>query len=428
MKDRPSRRRAFKLMAVLIGLILALGIGELICTVLAYVACGTSSVAELHKAEKSNNFITALMEQVQCDSYLRTLYPHPYLGFVHCKQGGGDSVNNIGLLGGRDLPLRRDPSKFTILVTGGSVAAQFAQIGKDGPHYLEDILNQRYDFGPKRVVVLNGADGAWKQPQQAIMLLLYGDAVDAVCSLDGFNEVLAMENHSRRLEYPASSFHTVNPIVQGGQEQLAAASLSNALYGWSSRNWVVSHSRLAYYTTKWLRGRLVRWVQKQAPRAKKEDTSVESLFALPEDWSQEERDQFSRDQYKKYILMMDCMARRMDLKAAFFLQPVPAVGKKLTAEEKAVVGRTDYGEGYSKLVQEILELRRQQVPVFSLLDAFDNCEETLYADPIHCKRDGPGHGSRGYSILAERIAKELEREWGLKPKTAAAPSSRPGAA
>ena len=152
---RKKRRRfVFRALALLIGLLLAFAAGELVSTGYAYLRHGTASVSELHALEKGNVFLTESE-----NPYLKTLFPHPYLGFVHNKTFGGPSVNNVGLYGGRDMPLERRTDLFTILVIGGSVAAQFAQLNRDGERALEKILNDRYDFGGKQVMVMNGADG-----------------------------------------------------------------------------------------------------------------------------------------------------------------------------------------------------------------------------------------------------------------------------
>ena len=98
-------------------------------------------------------------------------------------------------------------SRFVILVTGGSVAAQFAQLLPGGPRYLEQALNERY-ISPmgQPFLVLNGGDAAWKQPQQIILFLLYVDAIDTVVTLDGFNE-----------QYSVSAWRRFDQFVYGGQ-------------------------------------------------------------------------------------------------------------------------------------------------------------------------------------------------------------------
>ena len=126
-------------------------------------------------------------------------------------------VNHVGTAG-REFPLERDDSVFTILVTGGSVAAQIVW-----NNTLEDALNGRLKIG-KPIRVLSGASGAWRQPQQTIFLTLYGDVADAVISLDGFNEHWAVKpERLTRLEVPDGDFYTCNPVLDGGYDRLGAS-------------------------------------------------------------------------------------------------------------------------------------------------------------------------------------------------------------
>jgi hypothetical protein len=90
---------------------------------------GYVSVATL-LAREQNAFIREVKGNRPC-SYLDTLFPHPYLGHVHhANEPCGVLANNVGLFG-PDYPAERDPGKFTILLTGGSVAAEME--GLHGP-------------------------------------------------------------------------------------------------------------------------------------------------------------------------------------------------------------------------------------------------------------------------------------------------------
>jgi hypothetical protein len=87
-------------------------------------------------------------------------------------------------------PVARNPDRYVILLAGGSVASQISQLAQPGRRsFLEEELNRAY-VSPtgKPFLVLNGGLGAWKQPQQLILLAIYGDFIDAVVTLDGYNE------------------------------------------------------------------------------------------------------------------------------------------------------------------------------------------------------------------------------------------------
>ena len=109
----------------------------------------------------------------ECDDYVQTLEPHPYLAYVHnARCADPFKINNIGLLN-QDVDLTNE--KFhSIGIFGGSVAAQFG--GFNTTPQLEQILNGCFQNKKnKPFKVLNFADGGWKQPQQVIALALHGD-------------------------------------------------------------------------------------------------------------------------------------------------------------------------------------------------------------------------------------------------------------
>jgi len=407
-----ARRRRFlpRLLALAIGCLLACVLGELAATIHAWLRFGTVSVARLHDLEQGNAFLRTTDEP-----YLNTLFPHPYLGFVHDRNFGGAEVNNIGLFGGRPMPLSRREDTFTILVLGGSVAAQFAQTNSEGEHALEDLLNSQYDFDGKRAVVLNGADGGWKQPQQLIALSLYGDVVDAVISLEGFNELRALS--ARRLEYLAD-FVRVDPLARAGVQAFARAAVGSALHDLSRHNGFVASSRALYFAGKSLRSALVSLFD-LPPHEVAQMNPIESVFALPAEWGMEQRVRYNVAQYEKYLRLTDRVAAELGLQRAFFLQAVPAIGKVLTADEQRALGPegTDYGPLYQLLVDRLLRLRASGVQVFSLLDVFADEPRTIYADAAHCRADLPRNGSTGYRIIAQRIATVLERAWGLRRRS-----------
>ncbi len=404
----------FKLLSLVIGCFLAIILGETAFTLYSYVRYKTISVEELLDREKSNAYVLEFFKDN--NTYLESLFPHPYLAFVHRKLGY-EWVNNIGLEG-RDFPVEKDKSKFTILVTGGSVANYFAQWIKGKENYFEDILNSRYDFEGKQVVVLSGASGAWKQPHQAIMFLLYSELVDGIITLDGFNEHYMLKPEvSVRIEYPANAFHQLNPIIEEGAEKLAIAYITSTLYGYSRSCWLIRHSRLLYFSTRFLRNRLQGWGDEKLNDIPGEQTGLTSIFALPREWSPEKKSSFNMELYKKYIRLMAGMARQMNLKQAFFIQPVPAIGKTLTEEERAVVGDLSYRDLYQNMTNKLLALREEQIPVYSLLDVFVDCEESIYRDPCHFIESGPRRETKGNRLIAERIASLLEEEWDLKRMT-----------
>ena len=172
------------------------------------------SVAEMLEREQ-NTFIQQVKVGRSVGTWIRCS-PHPYLGFVHHANEpcGPKNVNNVGLFG-PDYPAEKSPAHFTVLLTGGSVAAQLEGCC-GGTGRLQAVLNERYESPNGRPFrVLNGGDGAWKQPQQTILFLLHASALDAVVTLDGFNEHYAMRG-SARLDGPGQQLPGGQP---GGGER-----------------------------------------------------------------------------------------------------------------------------------------------------------------------------------------------------------------
>ncbi len=90
---------------------------------------------------------------------------------------------------------RGETADFVILLVGGSVAAALGSAEREN---LEEALARRPEVDGRRVVLLNGAHAAHKEPQMVsrlALLLAFGYRPDAVLALDGFNETaLALEN------------------------------------------------------------------------------------------------------------------------------------------------------------------------------------------------------------------------------------------
>jgi hypothetical protein len=363
-------------------------------------------------AREANRYVAEVTGFGRGCQYIDALFPHPYLGIVHHRNPpcGMPNVNNIGLFGA-DFPSERVADRFVILVTGGSVAAQFAQITPGGPKYLETILNRSY-LSPtgKPFLVLNGGAGGWKQPQQAILFLLWSDVVDAVVTLDGFNEAERLDK-PLRMEYPGPNFAVVNPLTKGSYDQVVARWFLGRLIGWATNNPVISRSQAAYMAIRGVR----RLVNHQMGGNKGRETTATSLFSLPPEWDREKQIESAIAQYRKYIRSMNAIARDRNIRSAYFIQPVPAIGKRLTVDERTVVGDLGYGPLYRRMTDALLDLRRERIPIFSMLDIFAGVEDTLYDDPIHLKFDNRGE-SLGYQLMAERMAATLAEVWQLRAR------------
>ena len=109
------------------------------------------------------------------------------------------------------------------------------------------------------------------------------------------------------------------------------------------------------------------------------------------------------------------VARYNNVKAAYFIQPAPAIGKKLTEEEKRLVGDLTYRDLYRNIVTGLMTLRDGGAPVFDLTQIFAGEKGAIYADHIHYARDAANE-SLGNRIIAARMGEILAQTWGFQRK------------
>jgi hypothetical protein len=147
-------------------------------------------------------------------------------------------------------------------------------------------------------------------------------------------------------------------------------------------------------------------------------TTLNGLFTLPADIANDPEKLFQTQLglYQKYERAIEAVAKDNGVRTAYFLQPIPGYGKTLTEDEKRTAD-LDLVDRYRRIVAGMLSLRQRGLAVFDLGDVFEGEKGRIYADRIHCWRDpGPKAESRGYTIMAERVAQDLAQAWGLNRK------------
>jgi hypothetical protein len=412
------KQRIFGWITVLLGVVMALAAIEVTAIVWLYIEDGHyTPAAELY--ERTQNTYVRDLTKGAC-RYVDTLFPHPYVAFVHHGNPpcGLENVNNVGLFND-DFPTIKRADRYTIILVGGSVASQMAQNAPSppAPKYLEEELNKNYvSPNGKPFLVLNGGDGAWKEPQQFILFSMYAGSVDGVVALDGFNEYYSFwPGTEERLERPDSNFLEVNPFV-------ADENFGDAAIGWVigrvagvlAQNPVLGHSHAAYMI---IRGIEAVAKSKDVFKSTKK-TTLRSLFSMPEDIRKDHDLEFAVQLalYQKYERGIEAVAKDNGVKSIYFLQPAPAYGKTLTEEEKKDAGDLSYGELYRRIVAGMMTLKDKGLPIFDLGDILANDKERLYADHIHFIRDPKTGESQGYRIMAARMAEKIAETWGLHKK------------
>ncbi|CAN5837437.1 hypothetical protein BH11PSE3_BH11PSE3_04680 [soil metagenome] len=410
------KQRVFRWISILVGIVLAVAAVEVMAIAWLYIEDHRYTPAADLFERTQNIYVRDTTKGTGC-RFIDTLYPHPYLAFVHHANPpcGIPWVNNVGLFG-PDFPTVKDSEHYVVMIVGGSVASYLG--GNQTPPYpsfLDDELNRNY-VSPtgKPWRVLNGAAGAWKEPQSFLVFSLYAGSIDAVVNVSGYNEHYYFNpKMDQRLEGPAASFLEVNPFAADENfGDAAIAWVMGRLAGAMAINPVLGHSHAAYIL---VRG--IEYAAKgQGSFKSNKRTTIPSLFALPKD-IKDNPDllfQVQLELYQKYFRATEAVARDNGVKSAFFLQPIPAWGKTLTAQEKSIVGDLAYGETYRRIVKGMMTLRERGLAVYDLGDVFQNVPETIYADHIHSLTfDGESPGNR---IVAARIGELLAETWGLKRK------------
>jgi len=424
------RRRAVVLTVVMVsaGMLGALLLGEVLAVAYYWMRDG-QYVSPGDRLVAQRNVYAEEVRTKDCH-YGERLLAHPFLGSVESNLGpcGSPLVNSKGLLG-KEFPDATRRRTGILLVTGGSVAAQFTSDNRETESPLERILNEQFT-GERfdRFIVLNGGLGGWKQPNQFILFGLYADVLDGVITLDGFNEHYMLWAHTRnRFEWPSNAFfHTVQQLDRRSFVLAEVAlRLDAELYRLATRHRLFQISTLGYWvldvTRGWLRGYAAGASTRTAHRKDNwVNASYERMFTFGEPMSDEQRWAWTLDQYAKYIRLMHAGAKELDVQALFLLQPTPAYDKPLTAEEKKFVEGTNR-PAYDAIIRQFDGLRiNSGLPAYSLLNVFHATPAQVYLDSVHVNH-------LGNELIAERIADLIEKVWGWpRRRTPLVDQIRPG--
>jgi hypothetical protein len=422
------RKFGFYLILVVFAFVATFFVGELAVTVYHFVRDGKYISPGERLAAERNAYVEVARAQTPSKGcgYGDSLIVHPYLAYVQAALGpcGVGYANSKSMIG-KEFPDRPRPRTGIILVTGGSVAAQFIWDNRQEESPLERILNaeftgDRFD----RFIVLNGGHGAWKQPNQYIFFGLYADILTGVITLDGVNEHDRITSR-RRFEEPASNYFQAverqDPRVTTAPFTMAALKLDADLYRFASRHAIFQVSNLAYTVVDALRTALRRYASR-TPKISitAEDDWVKAsyaqMFAFHDKMTRTERKIWSLWQYEKYIRLMHGGAEALNIKSLFLIQPIPGWGKPLTERERTFARRGDRTL-YKEMTDQLVGLREQfGIPVYSLLEVFQDTKEEIYQDQAHVNQ-------LGNEIIARRVADLIAEVWGWPRKRVQQPAT-----
>lgn len=325
---------------------------------------------------------------------------HPYLMLRYKRSGHcvNELSNQRGLVG-PDFGNDKDLRYYNFLLLGGSVAELLFETGK-----LEEELNKKY-YSPsnKPFKVWNAAMAAGQQPRQSIANLMYGDIADVVVSLEGYNEQFNLMSLFP-IESPALTWYELEEVLLSNLDSSRAPSTLRQLITIAAkgikRGALLKHS-YSGVTIVHIAERL---------NSKYSASLVAEVNYDQQGSLEKARDSYLK-KYKSYITSMGAVAQSRDQKLFIFFQPVPAINKKLTANEVQVVGDLSYKDNYLKTVSSLIRSDQENVYIKNLLDIFKNYEEELYSDNIHFV-----HESKGNEILTAKMVDFIAEKLKLKKR------------
>ena len=411
------KKRIFGLISILVGIVLSLAVLEVVAIAWMQIEDGHYTPASELFDRTQNTYVRDMTKGTDC-RYVDTLFPHPYLAFVHHGNPpcGKPNVNNIGLLG-EDFPTVKRTDRYTVLLTGGSVASQLGQIAPPpAPRYLEEELNAHYVSPTGQAV-----PGAERRRR----------CMEAAAGLHPVRALLELgrrRGHARWLQRALYVLEGHQGAAGAAAQQLPRRqSLRRRREFWRRRdrlggrpgrrrpgvNPILGHSHAAYMIVRGIEA----FAKSKDVFSSTKRTTLASLFALPPEIVANYDEAFAVQLglYQKYVRSIEAIARDEDVKTAYFLQPAPAIGKTLTEEEVRNAGDLGYRDLYRKIVAGMMTLRDRGLAIFDLADVFKDEKGSIYEDHVHFRRDASGE-SRGYRLVAKAMAEKMAETWGLQPK------------
>jgi len=348
-------------------------------------------------------------------------------------------VNNHGFFSRRDYPVPNPAKdKFIVGVFGGSVAKWLSLQGEQA---LRETLESHLG-ADREVVVLNFARGAFKQPQQLMVLSYFqalGQDFDAVVNLDGFNEAVLPLTRNCKLgshvslpaDYPVSS--ALFTQLSLGDERAVAWMADLARAGrrwraWTERRNAARLSSVAFVADllSTYYGKRVAYLERATPEKVAGEESV--FFLLPPDTpcdgSPAEEEVFADLWFRCSVLM----AQQAESGHAIYLHVLQPnqhhSGKTLSEDETAVLAGGGNG-AYRQAVERAYPLFREKgarlrslgIDFVDATGVFDSETGTVYSDGC-CH-----YNDHGNELLARLIAGEIIRR--LQEREAPAPGENP---
>jgi len=362
---------------------------------------------------------------------------HPYFGYTDFKPEE-PTINNYQFSSSRDYPvIKENDRQYIIGIFGGSGAVAIANTEAEDK-IIANTLKQLPQFADKEIIILNFAQGGYKQPQQLLVFnyfLSLGQSFDMVINIDGFNEVaLSRLNYAENVHLSLPHGSLMKALVNLGNHQFSAKDLQmaiklreyNATLGNIQDHQNACRFALCYFSQQF-RYQLLRLDYQRFLNQQQENTS-ETLVVAPNSnafslfyLNPLDPDTTAENLYRKIaqtwvsssILMHDSLGSQNGL-YFHFLQPnqyYPTQRQWTPQEQRQVINpEQPYAqgvrEGYPVLIEAIAELEANQVNIFNGVTIFDTETQPVYRDDCcHYNRLG---NQMFAQYIANRIVQTLQ--------------------
>lgn len=416
MKNFISLKLIFKFFIILILLFIIL---EIISKIIIFFGYGhLKKPSDIIRDDNLNSYVQLLEKQSECN-YFSSLFPHPYLGWVHWNNPKCSNILNFNSDGflGPEFPIQKNNKFFDILITGGSVSAQFGP-GKnckdrENPfcrNFLEEALKKFVSSNDKKIRVYNGGAGAYKHPHQSIVATLFGKSFDLIISIEGFNEhYMLFDEIPKKFSSPANNFNVATNgfYMDSGLGRLAIKLLL------SYKNLANKFSLVDNSHFHSLSYRIFKIV---AEKTILTENNKRQNFSNLWEYNKAQLNDVNIEEFKYENLVsfwknFIASSNSNGAEGIIILHPVPQLFKTLSVVEKKITDHRNYKEIFLKMAEKAEKLRlNENLMVYDFLNIFDKYDETIYTDHSHMN-------AKGNEIMAKNLRNILISNKIIKKQT-----------
>lgn len=339
---------------------------------------------------------------------------HPFFGYVQ-KQGTFTKkainlqVNRQGFFSQQEYPFTKtSKNQFIVGIFGGSVANNMA-VDEYESKMLSRNLKKYPEFANKEIIVLNFANGGYKQPQHLLILnyfLALGQEFDLVVNIDGFNEVaLSNLNNKSQLDMGMPSVQHIQLLTDLANDNLSQEVMTSIVKISENKKQLkttierLQNCQLALcnaVTSIEVRLLLKKYQQaiikydQQVKNSKKDPKNSGTVYIPKADTVLDDAAAFSKmvSMWYESSVMMNQILSSRNIPYFNFVQPNQyyPTQRVFTEKEKqfAILKDSPYMEGVTKgypvLLSKVGDLQKAGVNVFSGVKILDNTKETVYKD------------------------------------------------